>query len=135
MSKRSSSYSASSAHSQPDHDVLVWMEDDHLLEAFKTKNKPLVSASRLNWTMGDISLAAWNLVGPNLAELSGSITRDPHHKKPMHLITMRHYMDERASYAQKMQTRPRQNTAHNSRSSNNKRIVTYIQAVKGTSTK
>ena len=64
VSSRSSAVSSSLGHSQPDQNVMVlynvpfWMEDDHLAEALKTKNKILTSVNRLNWTMGDISLAA-----------------------------------------------------------------------------
>ena len=90
-STASSRSSANSSYGpyQPDcdtmvmYDVLVWMEDNHLIEAFKAKQKSIVRATRLNWTLGDISLAAWKIGGQQLKELSGSIIRDPHRKRPM----------------------------------------------------
>ena len=88
------------------YDVPIRMEDDHLIEAFKSKSKQITSAARLNWTLGDISLTAWKLVGPNLKELSGSIIRDPQRKRPMYMITMQHCAEERATHSQKVQSMP-----------------------------
>ena len=111
------------------------MEDDHLVEAFKTKNNTLTFVSRLNWTMGDISLAAWKLVGPNLSELSGSIIRDPHRRKPMYMVTMNHYIEERASHNRQVQNRPKPKPPQKQPNTNNKWAVAYMQAVKGTTAK
>ena len=109
VSNISSLVSGSSGQSGPDHDIMVmydvpfWMEDHHLVKAFKSKNKTLLSVSRLHWTMGDISLAAWKLIGPSMSELSGSVIRDPHRKKPVYMVTMNHYVEERASHNRQQQ--------------------------------
>ena len=113
------------------YDIPFWMEDDHSVEAFKSKSKTLVYVSRLNWTTGGISLAAWKLIGPNLSELSGSIIRDPDRKKPMYMVSMNHYIEERVSHNQQIQNRPMPKPRQKQSTSNNKWAVTYMQAVKG----
>ena len=76
VSNRSSAGSVVSQQANPDsdtmvlYDVPVWMEDEHVTEAFNSKGKPLHSATKLNWTMGDISMLACKLVGPNVKQLT-----------------------------------------------------------------
>ena len=137
----SSPVSGSSGQSQLDHDIMVLygvpvgMADDHLVEAFKTKNKTPTSVGRLYGTMGDISLAACKLVGLNLNELNGSIIRDPRRKKPMYMVTMNHYIEERASHTRQVHNRPRPQAPQKQSNTNTKWAVMYMQAVKGSPTK
>ena len=96
--------SMTSGQSQPYQDILVvydvpfWVEDYRLVEDFKSKSKTPVSVSRLQWTICDISLGAWKLIAPNLSELSGLIIRVRQRKKPMYMVIMNHYIEERASH-------------------------------------
>ena len=117
------------------YDVPVWMEDEQVVEAFRAKDKPLTPVYRLNWTPGDIALAAWKLVGAKLKELHGAIVRDPKRRQPMYIVTMDHYVQERTTQHQKSQTRSKPKPVPKGQGQSKKWQVSYVQAVKGTGSK
>ena len=85
------------------YDVPVWIEEDDLQEAFRTKDKPLSGLFRLSWTPGDITLPAPKLLGKTIQELHRAIINDPKWRHLMYMISMDHQMKERATQMQKSQ--------------------------------
>ena len=134
QSARSQSDKSSPMDQMVFYDVPPRLQEPDILQMFKNKEKSVLSASRLSWTAGDISLSAWQISGQDMMSLNGAVVRDPARRQPMYIISLQQYNQERVDQRRKAKDRRSGDTTPSTTSaSSNKWKSSYVQVVRAKS--
>ena len=76
------------------YDLPPRLEAHEILGICEAKGKTVSLAARLSWTLGDISLSAWQVTGEELMALNGAVVRDASRRQPMYIIRFTQYTKE-----------------------------------------